>query len=161
MQTGWTTRKALPGDAEQIAAHACYREEDAGRRTAYTEWVKPRIGAGKYVGLLATHDEDVVGGAGVVLLDWGPTRANPGGVMGRVVNVFTSENYRGKGIARSPLIDLLKQCEALGVREFNLGATTAGRELYRSLGFAAYASEMRRRVADISLAASSLDSLPA
>ena len=43
--------------------------------------------------------------------------------------------------------DLAKAaCDALGVREFNLGATSEGKGLYRSLGFVEYPAEMRRRV---------------
>lgn len=146
MQTIWTTRKALPSDAESIATHACYREDDAGRRAGYAEWVRPRVGAGRYLGLFAVMNGQIIGGAGVNLLDWGPTRANPGGQLGRVVNVFTMDAFRRKGIARALVAGLLEQCEALGVREFNLGATPEGRDLYRTLGFAEYTPEMRRRV---------------
>ena len=96
--------------------------------------------------MLAVDGDVVVGGAGAVLLDWGPTRANPGGRMARVVNVFTAENWRRRGIARALLQEVLRRCEDLGVREFNLGATEAGRQLYRSLGFSEYPAEMRRRV---------------
>ncbi len=146
METTWTARKALPGDAELIASHACYREEDMARRAGYAEWVKPRIGARKYLGLIAMRGDEVLGGAGLVLLDWGPTRANPSGQMGRVVNVFTAPHSRGQGIARTLVARLLEQGEALGMREFNLGATPEARSLYAGLGFADYAPEMRRRV---------------
>lgn len=141
----WTVRQVIAADAAQVALHACYREEDAHRRAGYAEWLGPRIEDGRYMGLLATHEGTVVGGAGVVLLDWGPTRANPGGVMGRVANVFTLPAVRHQGIARALVSAAMARCEAMGVREFNLGATPEGRELYRSLGFADYPAEMRRR----------------
>lgn len=146
MTLDWTLRPAVGADAEVVAAHGCYREEDAARRPSYGAWVRPRIEASSYVGVLAVDGDVVVGGAGAVLLDWGPTRANPGGQMARVVNVFTVENWRRRGIARALLQEVLRRCEGLGVREFNLGATEAGRELYRSLGFNEYPAEMRRRV---------------
>ena len=146
MTPSWTDRPTLTLDSDQVAAHACYREEDAHRRAGYAEWLAPRIDAGRYVGLLAIHHGTVIGGAGVVLLDWGPTRANPGGLMGRVANVFVDPQHRGQGIARSLVAKVMARCEALGVREFNLGATPEGRALYRSLGFADYPAEMRRRV---------------
>ena len=146
MKIHWSERKVLPSDAELVAAHGCYRKEDEGRRAAYAEWVELRIGAGRYVGMLAVREDEVIGGAGIVLLDWGPTRSNPCGQMGRVVNVFTDEAFRGNGIARSLLKGLLAHCETLGVREFNLGATPDGRALYQSLGFVDYPPEMRRRL---------------
>lgn len=135
-----------PDDADQVAAHGCYRNDDAARRPGYAAWVRSRIETGRYVGWLAVEAEQVVGGAGAVLLDWGPTRANPGGQMARVVNVFVVEARRRQGIAHELLQAVLRQCEVLGVREFNLGATPEGRPLYRSLGFEDYAAEMRRRV---------------
>jgi GNAT superfamily N-acetyltransferase len=146
MTSSWTLRPVDRADAEQVAAHGCYRDEDATRRPAYAAWVGPRIEAGHYVGWLAVKGDVVVGGAGAVLLDWGPTRANPGGQMARIVNVFTVQALRGRGMARELLQAVMRQCEALGVREFNLGATPQGRSLYRSLGFEDYQAEMRRRV---------------
>lgn len=137
----------LAGDAEQVAAHGCYRADDEARRPAYAAWVGPRIEAGLYVGWFAVAGGVVVGGAGAVLLDWGPTRANPGGCMARIVNVFTAEALRGRGVARALTEAVMRQCEQLGVREFNLGATPEGRRLYSSLGFEDYSAEMRRRVA--------------
>lgn len=145
-QQVWAVRRALPSDAEQIAAHACYREEDAARRAGYAEWVRPRIGSRRYIGFFAMHEGRVIGGAGVVLLDWGPTRANPAGQMGRVANVFTDAALRGRGIATDLVARAMAACEALGVREFNLGATPEGKGLYRSLGFVEYPAEMRRCV---------------
>jgi GNAT superfamily N-acetyltransferase len=146
MDKFWTERMALSSDAEQVAAHGCYREEDAGRRAGYAEWVRPRITTGRYIGLLAVYRDVVIAGAGAVLLHWGPTRANPSGQMARIVNVFTDETFRGKSIARSLVVIVLAQCEELGIREFNLGATAEGRALYQSLGFVDYPAEMRRRV---------------
>ena len=146
MDKFWTQRPVQAFDADQVAAHGCYRPEDAGRRVSYSAWVGQRIKAGRYVGALAVDGQRVLGGAGAVLLDWGPTRANPGGQMARVVNVFTDADCRGMGIARSLIVDVMARCEALGVREFNLGASAEGRALYAALGFEAYLAEMRRRV---------------
>jgi len=140
-----TYRPVGPADADQVAAHGCFLDVDAFRRPLYSAWVGHRIESGSYVGWLAVDGEQVLGGAGAILLDWGPTRANPGGVMARIVNVFTAEQFRGRGIARELLQAVLTTCEARGVREFNLGATPAGRRLYTSLGFEVYEAEMRRR----------------
>jgi GNAT superfamily N-acetyltransferase len=147
MTGAWTFRPVTAGDAEHVATHGCYRNEDVARRPGYAAWVGPRIEAGRYVGYLAVQGSMVVGGAGAVLLDWGPTRANPSGQMARIVNVFTVEAWRGQGVARGLLQAVMQRCKALGVKEFNLGTTPEGRDLYRSLGFEDYPAEMRRRVA--------------
>jgi len=146
LSLSWTIRPVLPSDAEQVAAHGCYREADITRRPIYAAWVRQRIEVGRYVGWFAQADGEVLGGAGAVLLDWGPTRANPSGQIARIVNVFTAEARRGRGLARELVKVVMGQCEGLGVREFNLGATPEARGLYGALGFEAYPAEMRRRV---------------
>jgi GNAT superfamily N-acetyltransferase len=148
METEWSSRPVRPSDAERVAAHA-HCDEPAGseRRILLANWVRPRIESGHYLGWFAVDGDRVIGGAGAILLDWGPTRANPGGVMARVNNVFTEPAWRGRGVARSLLLALFEQCEAMGIREFNLGATPQARSLYAGLGFESYPAEMRRRVA--------------
>lgn len=146
MTATWTLRSVHVGDSAHVAAHGCYRTDDAARRFGDAAWVEPRIASGHYIGCFAMQGDVVVGSAGAVLLDWGPTRANPGGQMARIVNVFTVEALRGRGVARQLLQAVMQRCEAQGVREFNLGATPEGRSLYRSLGFEDYPAEMRRRV---------------
>lgn len=147
MEMSWSLRQVRPSDAERVAAHGHY-DEAAGseRRVLLADWVRPRIESGHYVGWFAVDGDCVIGGAGAILLDWGPTRANPGGVMARVNNVFTEQAWRRRGVARSLLLALFEQCEAMDIREFNLGATPEGRSLYGALGFESYPAEMRRRV---------------
>jgi GNAT superfamily N-acetyltransferase len=147
MDAQWFKRQVSASDSTQVAAHGCYREEDTPRRPLYASWVRPRIEAGTYIGWLAFDGSAVIGGAGAVLLDWGPTRANPCGTKARIVNVFTEPGWRGRGVARSLIEAVMTTCEGKGVREFNLAATAEGRGLYSALGFESYPAEMRRRVA--------------
>lgn len=119
----------MPPTLRRLLPHGCYRPDDAGRREAYAAWVGQRIEVGTYVGVFAVAGDRVLGGAGPVLLDWGPTRANPGCQMARIANVFTESDARGHGVARSLLVDVMTRCEALGAREFNLGASNEGRVL--------------------------------
>jgi GNAT superfamily N-acetyltransferase len=148
MQSSWTLRRVAPSDADQVAAHGAFREDDAERRPAYSAWVKPRIGAGTYLGWFAVDGGEVVAGAGVVLLDWGPTRNNPVGQMARITNVFTADTHRRQGISRSLVTTALDHLKSLGIQEVRLGATDEARELYLSLGFAPYPAEMRRKLLD-------------
>lgn len=147
MEKSWSLRQVRSSDADRVAAHSQYSElPGSERHTRYANWVRPRIEAGRYVGWFAVDGDFIVGGAGAILLDWGPTRANPDGVMARVNNVFVESPWRRRGVASSLLSALLKQCEAMGIREFNLGATSEARLLYAALGFESYPAEMRRRV---------------
>jgi GNAT superfamily N-acetyltransferase len=150
MENSWSMRQVRSSDAGRVAAHAQYNELPGSERHGlYANWVRPRIEAGRYVGWFAVDGDCVVGGAGAILLDWGPTRANPDGVMARVNNVFVEGAWRRRGVASSLLLAVLKQCEAMGIREFNLGASSDARSLYAALGFESYPAEMRRRVKPI------------
>ena len=146
MLASWSIRRVRSDDAALVAAHGAFQLSDVMRRAEYEAWVRPRIESGAYVGWFATMNELVVGGAGAVLLDWGPTRANPSGSMARIVNVYTDVRYRRNGIARTLVRTVLEHCEAAGVREFNLAASAEAQALYSSLGFESYPAEMRRRV---------------
>ena len=122
MNTNWTLRRAVPNDSATIASHACYRPEDAGLRMAYAAWVHPRIDSEKYVGMLAVSDGEVVGGAGVVLLDWGPTRANPDGVMGRSSRSIRAAHSDGRALRER----LSKACST-GVSSLAFESSTLAR----------------------------------
>ena len=135
-------RPATPADAHAIAFHRYPAEADAPERPVYADWVRGKVQAGDYLGLLALCGEDVVAGAGLVLLDWGPGRGSPNPLRARLVNVWTHENHRRQGRARRLVTDLLAQAKARGIGTVSLGSTEMARPLYESLGFKSYPHEM-------------------
>lgn len=135
-------RPATPADATSIAFHRYPAEADAPERPVYAEWVRGKVQAGEYLGLLALHGGEVVAGAGLVLLDWGPTRGNPDPMRARLVNVWTHENHRRQGLARRLVTELMAQARARGIGTVSLGSTDMSRPLYESLGFKPYPHEM-------------------
>ncbi|HEY8946315.1 MAG TPA: GNAT family N-acetyltransferase [Polyangiaceae bacterium] len=144
MDKTWTVRRATPSDAAIVAFHRYFGEAAEDALAAYAAWVKPMIGSGEYVGLLAIDDGPVVGGSGAVLLNWGPTKQSSVAQLARITNVYTAESHRKLGIAKALTAAVIEQCEQLGVKEFRLGSTDSGRRLYESLGFKEYPVEMRR-----------------
>jgi ribosomal protein S18 acetylase RimI-like enzyme len=84
----------------------------------------------------------VIAGAGAVLLDWGPTRGEPSGLRGRLVNVYTDPAWRRQGVARNLVQEVMRRCQKREVQVFNLAATDDSASLYRSIGFVPYATEM-------------------
>ena len=147
MKQEWELRPVTAADASQIAVHGHFAMPDLERQARYAAWVAPRIETGSYIGWFAVHEGRVIGGAGAVLLDWGPTRSNASGCMARIANVYIEDCWRRRGVARALLNQVLAQCESRGIGEFNLGTTPVARSLYESLGFESYPAEMRRRVA--------------
>jgi GNAT superfamily N-acetyltransferase len=94
----------------------------------------------------------VIGGAGAVLLDWGPRR-DSGRVhrLARINNVYTDVGWRRQGIARALLRAVLDDCRDAGIVDATLSTTEAGAALYRALGFAARTNEMTLRLRDADL----------
>lgn len=62
-----------------------------------------------------------------------PTFIN--GKTGTILNVYTTPEYRKKGIARTLLKMLLAESEKIGLDFVELKATDSGYNLYKSIGF--------------------------
>lgn len=142
MTQRWTVRPVSIDDALTIARHRYYRGESSQDIETYANWVAKRIADGNYLGLLAESAGEVIAGAGCNLLEWGPTRGEHSALRARVVNVFTEEAWRRKGIARSLLQACMAACRSRGVGTFNLAASADGEGLYQALGFEHYGHEM-------------------
>lgn len=144
MTNPWTLRAARAGDAAIIALHRYYRGEPQTDIDAYAQWLPARMERGTYLGFVAEADGRVVGGAGAVLLDWGPTRGEASGTRTRIVNVFTETDRRSQGIARALVDSVMARCRDDGIRVFSLAASAEGAGMYAALGFVPYANEMIR-----------------
>jgi GNAT superfamily N-acetyltransferase len=138
----WTAREITESDAAAIARHRYFRGESRADSEAYTAWLTARIRGGEYVGFVAEASGQIIGGAGAVLLDWGPTRGDSSSTRARVANVFTEESMRGQGVARRLLQEVLSACRARGIRTVCLAASLDARGLYEAMGFEPYAEEM-------------------
>jgi GNAT superfamily N-acetyltransferase len=101
---------------------------------------------GVYVGWLAAPANDperVVAGVGVqrrVVQPFVIKRADGSPVVtqGRqalVVNVYTEQEYRRRGLARTLMLELMTWASTAGVDALILHAAPDGRPLYESLGF--------------------------
>ena len=134
-------RAAEPEDAAQIARHR-YPGEVGEHLAVYADWLPGIMSEGRYLGWLAVQGKRVIGGAGLLLLQWQPSRGDPNPVRGRVVNVFVEPEFRRQGVARSLLQALLTEARSRCLGVLNLGSSVEGRSLYSSLGFQASETEM-------------------
>jgi GNAT superfamily N-acetyltransferase len=146
MTLPWLARPVTLNDASTVAQHRFFNpREDPDDLASYAHWVGSRIGAGSYIGSLAEVNGEVIGGAGATLLDWGPTRGGRGPIKARIVNVYAAPSWRGRGVSRCLVEDVLALCQAMGIGGFCLSHTAASKHLYTSLGFATSEVEMFRR----------------
>ena len=68
-------RPASGSDAQTIALHR-YPDLDSCHDAVatYAAWVATAMEGGLYLGWLAEQDGQVIGGVGLMFLEWGPTR---------------------------------------------------------------------------------------
>lgn len=114
---------------------------------SFAPYLARAIAEGAYRGWLAqTRDGRVIAGGGLIVHEW-PSRpvvpAEPRRAY--ILNVYTEPDYRGRGIARRIVSDIIEWCRTQGFRSVSLHASTAGRRLYETMGFEP-TNEMRLRL---------------
>ena len=87
--------------------------------------------------VLAIEDGEVIGCASMSYMWIMPTFSHPTGKRAHLMNVYTRNEYRRRGIARQMCEMLIEDAWNKGATEISLDATTMGRPLYESLGFTA------------------------
>ena len=84
---------------------------------------------------IATEGKGIIACATICYTDVMPTFDHPNGRRARIMNVYTRNEYRRRGIAFRLLDMAVQEAEFHGVTEISLDATDDGRELYISYGF--------------------------
>jgi len=143
MTETWRVGPAREADALSIARHR-YPDVHGESLELYAAWVAPDISRGTYLGWLGEADGVVVAGAGLLLLDWGPTPEDPNPLRGRIGNVYTDPTWRRRGLATALLRRCLVEADVRGVRVLNLSTSSSARALYERLGFKVSETEMVR-----------------
>lgn len=89
--------------------------------------------------ILAMDEESgsVIGCATLCYVEIMPTFSHPTGKRAHLMNVYTNQDYRRKGIAMRMMELLIIEARDRGVTEISLDATESGRPLYEKCGFKA------------------------
>ena len=137
-------RRASPSDLETLIAHrrAMFRDMGYSDERAldsmsarFRLWLLARMNAGDYLAWLACAPDGVIAaGAGLWLMDW-PSHMIGTGKRGNILNVYTEENFRRRGLAGQLMKTVLQWCRDNTVETIILHASPQGRTLYESLGF--------------------------
>jgi GNAT superfamily N-acetyltransferase len=91
--------------------------------------------AGSQTTVLAMDDLKVIGCASICYIRIMPTFSHPSGNRAHLMNVYTSEGYRRKGIAKEMVSILIADAWKRGSTEIGLDASETGRPFYENLGF--------------------------
>lgn len=87
--------------------------------------------------VVAVDDGRCVACASMSYIEIMPTFSHPSGKRAHLMNVYTEELYRRRGIARHLVNMLIEDARVHGATEISLDATESGRPLYESVGFKA------------------------
>lgn len=87
--------------------------------------------------VVAVDDGRCVACASMSYIEIMPTFSHPSGKRAHLMNVYTEESYRRRGIARQLVNMLIEDACAHGATEISLDATESGRPMYESMGFKA------------------------
>ncbi len=97
---------------------------------------------GTHVAYLIFDEHRFAGAGGVSFFQVMPTYHNPSGKKAYIMNMYTSPEYRRKGIAYKTLDLLVEEAKRIGITSISLEATTLGRPLYEKYGFINMNNEM-------------------
>ena len=149
---GFTIRRASTADLETLVAHRRAMFQDMGHSddaalssmsAKFRTWVLEHMSAGDYLAwLVSVPDGSIVAGAGLWLMDWPPHMIGRCDRRANIVNVYTAEAFRRRGLARRLMEAVLTWCSEHGIDTIILHASSEGRSLYESMGFKA-TNEMR------------------
>ncbi len=109
-------------------------EELSKIATVLPEYFKKHIDKDMFA-FAAVENGIVISGAFLVIIEKPANPAFPTGKVGNVLNVFTLEQYRRKGIAARVMKMLIDYAKNIKLDFLELKATSDGYPLYKKLGF--------------------------
>jgi GNAT superfamily N-acetyltransferase len=154
MQADITIREAAPSESAIILDHRRSMFRDMGEGTVEeldrmvdvaSTWLARALADGSYRHWLALDSSGrVAGGGGVLLCPWPANPKDPCTERAVILNVYTEQDFRKRGIARQIVLTIIAWAKKQGLCSVNLHASHEGRHLYEKLGFEP-TNEMRLR----------------
>ena len=145
-------RPVAPADLEAICRHRLKMFAASGREEAsllpmidgFRNWLTPNLANGVYFGFFAEEHGEVVGGVGLMVLDWPPNPNHPDDDRrGYVLNLYVEPEARGRGVAKRLMAAAEDEFRSRRIDYVILHATKMGRPLYEADGWIA-TSEMAK-----------------
>ena len=102
---------------------------------ALREYYTRHMADGTFVSWLAVEGETIIGTSGMSFVEKPPYFGCPSGKMGLLSSMFTSPNYRRKGIAKELLSRVINDARAYGCGTIQITASDMGVKLYTDFGF--------------------------
>lgn len=117
--------------------------DEGALATALGDYFATELPAGRFHAWLACDSNGAaIGCGGLVFVQKPPSSGNCSGREAYLMNMYTTPDWRGRGIAGQILGQILAFVRDSGVNVVRLHATAPGRPIYERAGFASSGTEM-------------------
>mgnify|MGYP003510420933 FL=1 len=109
--------------------------EDIDLKPALRDYYNRHMADGTFVSWIALDDDKIIGTSGMSFVEKPPYFGCPNGKIGLLSSMYTSNEYRRKGIAKELLTRVVKEAENYGCGAVQITASDMGVLLYTDFGF--------------------------
>lgn len=110
-------------------------EEAIDLRPALKDYYDRHMADGTFVSWLALDGDRIIGTSGMSFVEKPPYFGCPSGKMGLLSSMYTSREYRRRGIAKELLSRVISEAKAYGCGTVQITASDMGVSLYTDFGF--------------------------
>lgn len=145
-------RKAEQSDIKEISELRKKQIQDEGQTPDIDidedlhRYFEKYMGSGELIEWVAEEEGRIIATAAIVFMEFPPSFNNKTGRTGYVGNVYTADEYRGKGIAGQLLEKLEEEAKARGITRLLLHASALGRKAYLKSGYVDVDYEMEKDI---------------
>jgi len=101
----------------------------------FLPWVQERLADNRYLGLIVEEEGEAIASAGIFFADFPPHFLHLKAGRPYLLNFYTSDAARGRGLAKQLLQACIDECKARGYQAITLHASPFGRPIYEKFGF--------------------------
>lgn len=109
--------------------------EDIDLTPALKDYYIRHLADGTFVSWLAMDGEEIVGTSGMSFVEKPPYFGCPSGKIGLLSSMYTTNEYRRKGIAKELLTRVVREAKEYGCGAVQITASDMGVLLYTDFGF--------------------------
>lgn len=102
---------------------------------ANRQYYRRHVADGSHIAFVAQYDGHDAGCGALCIYDELPSRDNPTGRCGYLMNIYVRKEFRNRGIAHDIVRHLIEEAKRMDCGKIYLETTEDAMSLYKSLGF--------------------------
>lgn len=110
-------------------------KDDVDLKPALRDYYNRHMADGTFVSWLAVDEDKIIATGGISFVEKPPYFGCPSGKIGLLSSMFTSPDYRRKGIAKELLNRVVEEAKKYGCGTIQITASDIGVKLYTAYGF--------------------------